>query len=311
MGPPAMSVPSGVVPNSVIAERLGVAPDWIEKRTGVRERHLAGPDERLSSLAAAAGGEALVEAGIAADTLDMVLVATMTADEITPNAAPLVAAELGATQAVALDVGAACSGFLAGLGLAVGAIESGRAERVLLIGADLLSRVTDKHDRPTAGLFGDGAGAIVLSAGEGERNVGPVVMHVDPAGPALTYARRDVGTIHMEGPETFRIAVDRISEVVLEALDASDASLDDVDLFVFHQANGRILKAVGDRLGLDPNRVVNCVDRFANTSAASVPIALASADAEGLLRAGDLVVFGTIGAGFVYGACVMRWEVSE
>ncbi|HEX2086015.1 MAG TPA: beta-ketoacyl-ACP synthase 3 [Solirubrobacteraceae bacterium] len=308
MGPPALAVPSEVVENAAVGERLGVAPQWIERRTGVRSRRRAAAGERLSTRAAEAGRAALDRAGIAPHELDLVLVATITADEIVPNAAPVVAAELGADQAGALDLGAGCCGFLAGMQLASGAIESGRAERVLLIGADFMSRLTDRDDRPTAGLLGDGAGAVTIVAGDGPAAIGPVTLHVDPAGPPLAYARRDEGVMRMDGPETFRIAVLRVAEVLAEALERADATVDDVDLFVFHQANSRILAAVGERMGLDEARVVNCIGCYGNTSAASIPIALATAYAEGRLDDGGLIAFGAIGTGFVYGACLMRWE---
>ncbi len=307
LGPPAMCLPRTVVRNSEVAERLGVEEDWIERRTGVRERRRAEPDERLSDLAAEAGRRALARASLAPEDLDLVLVATCTADELTPAAAPLVAAALGAPQAGAIDLGAACAGFIAGIDLAAGAIESGRVEHALVIGADFMSRITDRDDRRTAGLMADGVGAITVSGGHPEIAIGPIVLHTDPVGPPLVYALHDDRVLHMDGPSVFVSAVDRISEVTLEALEHAEVELDAVDLFVYHQGNARILSAVGKRLGLDPDKVVVCVDRLGNTSAASIPLGLCVAEEEGRLAPGATVLFGAIGAGFTYGAFVARW----
>jgi 3-oxoacyl-[acyl-carrier-protein] synthase-3 len=308
IGLPAMCLPRTVVPTSDVARRLGVQDGWIESRTGVHERRRAAADESLASLAAQAGRAALDRAGLSPGELDLLLVATITADDLVPNAAPLVAAALGAPQAGAMDVGAACTGFLSAIALGAGAIESGRAEHVLVIGADFMSRYTDHDDRRTAGLLGDGAGAVTLSGGGVALEIGPVVLHTDPAGPPLVYARRDDALLRMEGPETFRVAVDRISEVTLEAVECAGIALADIDVFVFHQANSRILKAVGERLDLDHAKVVDCVRNLGNTSAASIPIALCHAEASGLLRPGATVLLGAIGAGFTYGALVARWS---
>jgi 3-oxoacyl-[acyl-carrier-protein] synthase III len=307
IGPPAMRVPELVVPNKEVAGRLGVKDGWIESRTGVHERRRATGDEQLATLAAAAGREALELARLTPHDLDLILVATITADDLIPNAAPVVAAELGAPQAGACDIGAACTGFITAIALGAGAIESGRAEHVLVIGADFLSRYADYDDKRTAGLWGDAAGAVTLSGGSSQARIAPVVLHTDPAGPALVYARRGEAKLRMEGPETFRYAVDLVSEVSREAARRAGVELDDIDLFVFHQANGRILSAVGARLELDPERVVDCIAGFGNTSAASIPVALCRAREDGRLRPDATVLFGAIGAGFTYGAFVTRW----
>jgi 3-oxoacyl-[acyl-carrier-protein] synthase-3 len=251
-----MAVPDRRVTNAEVARSVGVDADWISKRTGTSSRPWAGEGERLSDFAARAGAQALGRAGLDAADLDLVLVATSTADEITPNAAPLVAGELGATRAGAFDLGAACTGWLTGLALAAGQIESGRCRHALVIGADFLSRFLDFSDRETATLFADGAGAAVLSAGSGSGGrIGPVVLHADAAGREWIKLER-AGRISMQGQETFRAAVSCLSSVTEDALAAAEVPLGDVDLFVYHQANSRIIRAVGHRLGLeaDPRR---------------------------------------------------------
>lgn len=305
-----MSVPEAVVDSAEVAARLGVDEEWILGRTGVRERRIAGPGDSVLSLATAAGRQALERAGIDGAELDLVVVATMAADDLTPNAAPLVARELGAAGAGAFDVGAACSGFLTALALAAAQIEAGRAGSVLAIGADLLSRLTDPEDRGTAPLFADGAGAALVGAVEGEGAIGPIVLRA--AGDVERWVRASHAErcIRMMGHETFREAVARLCESTLEVLARSQLEVGDVDLFVYHQANARILEAVGERLGLPSDRVVDCIDRFGNTSSATIPIALADAEAAGLLRRGDTVLLGAFGAGLTWGAGLLRWEAA-
>jgi 3-oxoacyl-[acyl-carrier-protein] synthase-3 len=300
------ALPAHVVSSAAIAERLGVAEDWIVARTGIRSRRIAGPDERLSDLAAAAGAAALGQAEVQASDLDLVLVATVSADEVTPNAAPLVAEALGAMNAGALDVGAACTGFLSALALGSAWIESGRASRVLVIGADTLSRFTDPDDRRTAALFGDGAGAVVLGAGQGG-GLGPVVLHQDGGHSRLIVAPRDPGLIVMDGPETFRHAVNRLVQVTHEAGQRAGLALSDIDLFVYHQANARITRAVGARLGIESSTVVDCIAEQGNTSAATLPLALAHSQAAGRLRPGMTVLMAAFGAGLTWGGAVLEW----
>ena len=304
----AMAVPERLVSNAEIAARIGVEESWIAKRTGTATRPWAGEGERLTEFAARAGAVALERAGVAAGEVDLVIVATSTADEITPNTAPQVAGLIGAERAGAFDVGAACTGWLAGLSLACGQIESGRAETAVVIGADFLSRFLDLSDRDTAPLFADGAGAAVVArsaAGDGSR-VGPVLLRSDRSG--VDWIRLERGrSISMQGQETFRAAVRRLSEVTLEALEAAGATLAEVDLFVYHQANSRIIRAVGQRLGLPEERVVDYVARFANSSTATLPIALTVAEAEGRLRGGATVLLASFGGGFTWGAAVVRW----
>jgi 3-oxoacyl-[acyl-carrier-protein] synthase III len=306
----AMAVPDRLVGNDEIAAQLGVDPDWIAKRTGTSRRPWASDGERMSDYAAQAASAALEHARVDPGELDLVLVATSTADEITPNAAPLVAGLIGADRAGALDVGSACTGWLAGLAMACGQIESGRARHAVVVGADFLSKFLDLSDRSTAALFADGAGAAVVSAVDGdERGIGPVLLRADHSGADLIRLERG-SQISMQGQETFRAAVSCLSEVTREALAASELELDDVDLFVYHQANSRIIRAVGQRLGLAPDRVVDYVGRFANSSTATLPIALSVAEAEGRLHPGDTVLLAAFGGGFTWGATVLRWSAA-
>ena len=307
-----MAVPDRRVTNAEIAELVGVEEDWITKRTGTSSRPWARDGERLSDFAARAGAQALERASLSATELDLVLVATSTADEITPNAAPLVAGQLGADRAGAFDLGAACTGWLGGLALAAGQIESGRARHALVVGADFLSRFLDPSDRDTATLFADGAGAAVLSLGGGDDGgtggrIGPVILHADASGRDWIKLGRG-GRISMQGQETFRAAVSCLSAVTEEALAAAGIELADIDLFVYHQANSRIIRAVGQRLGLDARRVVDYVARFANSSTATLPIALTVAEEEGRITSGSRVLLASFGGGFTWGATVIQWR---
>ncbi|HZU59716.1 MAG TPA: 3-oxoacyl-[acyl-carrier-protein] synthase III C-terminal domain-containing protein, partial [Solirubrobacteraceae bacterium] len=214
----------------------------------------------------------------------------------------------GADRAGAFDVGSACTGWLAGLAMAAGQIESGRARHALVIGADFLSRFLDYSDRDTAALFADGAGAAVVSAQLGRTGaIGPVVLHSDPAGADLIRLER-AGRISMRGQETFRAAVSCLSTVTQEALEAAGVPAQEIDLFVYHQANSRIIRAVGQRLGLPAERVVDYVGRFANSSTATLPIALSVAEQEGRLRPGSRVLLASFGGGFTWGATVVHWK---
>lgn len=301
------ALPPDVVTTEEVAARLVIDPDWIVQRTGIRERRIAGPDASLTALAIEAGQRALEAAKVEASDVDLVLVATLTADRLLPNAAPLVADGLGARGAFACDVGAACTGFLSGLALAAGQIESGRARCALVVGADLLSRVTDAADRKTAGLFADGAGAAVLGAG-GAGAVERILLRSDARQSECIVAENDERLIRMRGQDTFRAAVDSLSDVTLEALGAQGLGIDDVDLFAYHQANRRITTAVGERLGLPADRVVDCIEGLGNTSAATLPLALAHADRTGQLQPGARVLVAAFGAGFVWGAGLLRWN---
>lgn len=306
------ALPARAVPNEEIAGRLGVDAIWIQQRTGIRERRIAAAGETLTDLAVAASRRALAVAGLDPAELDLVLVATFTADRLLPNAAPLVADAIGARGAFACDLGAACTGFLSGLSLAAAQIESGRATHALVVGADLASRVTDHADRKTAGLFADGAGAAVLGSG-GPGGIGEIVLHADATEAECIVADHDERLIRMRGQDTFRAAVDALSEVTVEALIREELATDDVDLFVYHQANARVTHAVGERLGLPRDRIVDCIERLGNTSAATLPLALAEAAQQGRLRPGARVLLAAFGAGLVWGGGVITWhgEVAE
>jgi len=299
-------LPEQVVNNLPISERLGIDDHWIEKRTGIRSRRHAMPHERLSDLATAAGKAAVEDAGIDATELDAVLVATTSADEITPNAAPYVATAIGATKANAMDIGAACTAFVTALSVAASMIEAGRAETVLVVGADALSRFTDFDDKRTAALFGDGAGAIVLGNQEGG-GVGPFVFGNDAELAEAIIARREDPVLRMDGHTTFNSATAALVNSTREAVELAGLSLDDVNLFVYHQANARITKAVAERLELPMERVADYIGDIGNTSAASIPLALAFARDEDRLHPGDTVLVAAVGAGFTWGGAVMEW----
>jgi 3-oxoacyl-[acyl-carrier-protein] synthase-3 len=301
------ALPRTSVANEPIGARLGVDDHWIFKRIGVRERRMAQPDERLSDLATRAAEAALRRAGVSGADVDLVLVGTFTQDEILPNAAPLVAAQIGAQEAGAIDLGAACMGFLSGVSLGSAQIEAGRAETVLVVGAEALTRFLDMDDRRTAPLIGDGAGAVVLTPTAGAGRVGPAVLRANDKSHDLVYMTREEMLLRMAGEETFVYAVEYLSQVTLEALEAANLDLDQIDLFVYHQANSRIIKAVGKRLRLPASRVVDCIERFGNTSAASIPIALDWALQGDRLHPGERVLLASIGAGFTWGAMVVEW----
>ncbi len=304
------AVPEQVVANGPIAARIGVEEDWIITRTGVRERRVAKPGERLADFATLAAGRALAASGTRPEEVDLVLVATMSHERLSPNAAPEVADRIGAAGAGAIDVGAACSGFVSALSLAAAQVESGRAAQVVVVGADLMNRLTDPDDRGTAALFGDGAGAVVVSAAEGSR-IAPAVLGSDGARGELVTAEREEAIVRMKGHDTFRQAVDRLSEATLAATEAAGRSLNEIDLFAFHQANRRILVAVAERLGIDQSRVLECIDRYGNTSAATIPLTLAEAEREGRLAGGASVLVAAFGGGLTWGATVIDWGAGE
>ncbi len=304
----AMAVPDNVVSNATVAEGAGVTEQWIIHRTGVRERRHVTPGERLSDLAVAAGRGALEEAAVNPEEVDMVLVATLAADELTPNAAPIVAHELGAHRAGTMDVAAACTGYLSALSLAAAQIECGRCDNVLVIGADVMSRFVDKRDRGTAALFADGAGAtLATAADDAGGRIGHIALHADGLGAPAIWATHEEKVIHMQGHDTFKAAVHRLSESTLETIEQAGLELDDIGLFVYHQANARILAAVGEKLGVEPERVIDCIDRYGNTSSATLPIAMADARERGMLEPGMNVVLAAFGAGFTWGAGVIQW----
>jgi len=308
----ATELPAARLSTAELARRLDVSDAWIMSRTGVRERPIAGPDERLSDYAARAGLRALQRAGVAPAELDLVIVATMTPDELTPNAAPLVAHALGAAAAGAVDVGAACTGFLSGLALAAAQVESGRAHRVLLIGADFVTRITDWNDKRTAPLFGDGVGAVVVGpAGNGHGAIGPIVLGADGSGGAAIHAGHVDRKLRMDGPEVYKHAIARLSQATLQAVASVELTLDDVDLFVYHQANARIVRALAEKLELMPDRVVDCIETLGNSSAATLPLGLSVAARDGRLRPGKRVLLAAFGAGFTWAGGVIEWGGAE
>ena len=302
-----VALPPTAVPNAPIAERLGVDEHWIVKRTGIRSRRMAQTGERLSDLVVDASRAALERANLSAGELDLILVATSTQDELLPNTAPLVAGALSTTRAGAADIGAACMGFISALTLATAMIEAGRADAVLVAAGDVLSRYLDQDDRRTAALIGDGAGAVVMTATDGPGRIGPCVLRADDRSREAIHMTRSEAKLRMDGQQTFAVAVEHLSIITAQALAAAHLTLDEVDLFVYHQANARILKAVGERLGLPKDRVVDCIEQLGNTSAASIPLALAAAERDGRLVDGTRLLLGGIGAGFTWGATVIEW----
>jgi len=311
-------LPSRVVSNAELSERIDTTDAWIVERTGIRERRVAADDEKTSDLAIAAARAALADAGIDASEVDMVLVATSTPDLTFPATATTVQAGLGIRGGFAFDLQAVCSGFVYALATADNFMRCGQAETVLLIGAETFSRILDWEDRGTCMLFGDGAGAMVLRARDGngdaqDRGVLSTHLHADGRFRDMLYvdggpgSNRQVGHLRMAGREVFKNAVVMLADTVQEALAHNGLSAADVDWFVPHQANRRIIEAMAKRLGLGPERVVVTIERHANTSAASIPLALAEARADGRIAAGDVVLMEAMGGGFTWGSAILRW----
>jgi 3-oxoacyl-[acyl-carrier-protein] synthase III len=306
------SLPETVVSNDEIAARIDKTDEWIYTRTGIRARRHARADERLVDHAAAASRVALERAGVSAADLDLVVVGTMTPDEPMPTTAVTLASALGAERAGAIELNAACTGFLSALALAAGQVEAGRAERALVVGADFISRITDPDSKATAMLFADGAGAVVLGATPPDAGrIGPILLRAQAAPDVLYLGREADARIEMDGHETFKIAVNRMVEVTGQAIAAAGLGLADIDLFVYHQANGRIIKAVGERLELDEARVVDCIEQIGNMSAATIPYALHVAEQDGRLRDGARVLLSAFGGGFTWGGGVIEWGAPD
>jgi 3-oxoacyl-[acyl-carrier-protein] synthase-3 len=311
-------LPARAVSNEELSRTVDTSHEWIVQRTGIEQRHIAADGEMTSDLACAAAREALQNAGLGADRLDMILVATTTPDHTFPACATAVQAKLGADRAVAFDLQAVCSGFVYALAVADNFIKAGQAESVLVIGAETFSRLLDWEDRRTCVLFGDGAGAVVLRAEEGtgtvfDRGVLATLLGSDgrhyrdlyvDGGPSSTGT---AGHVRMNGREVFRFAVNALSTATRRVLEIGGLEVDDVDWLVPHQANSRILDAVRRNLGLPEDRMLVTVNRHANTSAASVPLALAEAAAAGKLRPNQIVVTNAMGGGFTWGAALVRW----
>lgn len=316
-----MAVPQRVVTNEELAQRLTTTDEWIRSRTGIAQRYVAGPDEYTSVLASRAGRAALERAGLAPEAVDTLIVATCTPDRPFPATACTVQANLGIPRASAFDLVAACSGFVYGLTVATALVKSGMSQHLLLIAADVFTHLIDWQDRSTCVLFGDGAGAVTLQASSERRGLlstntgawgeGEALMAVDAGGtrlpltPELLAARRQY--VSMNGREIFRHAVRGMVESAERAVAEAGLQLDEIALVVPHQANLRIIEAVAKRLGLPLERFVVNLDRYGNTSAASVPIALYEAVEQGRIMAGDYVLLTAFGGGLTWGSSVVRW----
>jgi 3-oxoacyl-[acyl-carrier-protein] synthase-3 len=302
------ALPEAIVTNDDLAARLDTSDEWIARRTGIRARRRLDGDDSLARLAAAACAEALADAGRGAGEVDRVIVSTITPDRLTPGLAPEVAGLLGCEPLAALDLNAACAGFLVALEEAAALVESGRARCVLVCGAEALSRIVDHDDRATAVLFGDGAGAVVVAGGDLDLGCASFQFGCSPEHAGMLYAARDERLLRMDGQEVYRHAVRRMVEATRAAIERCGLGVDDLDAFVAHQANARIIEAAAAELGLDPAKVIVDVDRVANTSSASIPLALWRAERDGRLRPGARVALAAFGAGFVWGAGVMSWK---
>jgi 3-oxoacyl-[acyl-carrier-protein] synthase-3 len=305
------ALPPHRVTNADLVRRLDTSEAWIVRRTGIRERRFLAPHETLAQLAAEASAAALDDAGHSAADLDYVIAATFTADRVTPGLAPALAARLGAPRAGVVDLNAACAGFLYGLEQAAALVESGRARLVLVCAAEALSRVTDHDDRATAVLFGDGAGAALIGPGGAGPGIGAFAYGYDDELADTLYAERDERKLRMDGQAVYRHAVARMTEASREALARNGVATDELDYFVAHQANARIITAVADALGVPHDKVSFNVERTANTSAASIPLALAAAQREGRLPAGALIGMVAFGAGFVWAAGIASFKTQS
>ena len=314
-------VPEKVLTNTDLEKIVDTNDEWIVTRTGIRERHVAADNENTSDLAANAARNALEMAGVDAADIDLIIVGTITGDFPWPATACLVQQKIGARNCGAYDLSAACSGFVYALSQAAAQIESGKIDKALVIGAEILTRIIDWEDRNTCVLFGDAAGAVVLSAEEGDRGVLSTHLHADGSYWELLYqpgfstrmqptedAIRDRSYfLKMQGNEVFKVAVKMLTEVAQEAVAANGITMQDIDLFIPHQANIRILEATAKRLKLPDDKVYINVDRFGNTSAATIPVALDEANRGGLIKDNDLLVFDAFGGGFTWGSALVRW----
>lgn len=319
-------LPERILTNAELSTMLDTTDEWIVSRTGIRQRHLAADGEFTSDLALKAATRALDDAGIEAAEVDMLILATTTPDNTFPATATKVQAQLGMVNGAAFDVQAVCSGFIYGLAIADNFIKTGQSKTVVLIGAETFSRILDWEDRSTCVLFGDGAGAVVLRAGEGDPDTNPgetghnrgrgvlsTHLHSDGSTNNLLYvdggpsSTQTVGHVRMVGREVFRHAVINLAEIVTETLEANGLGTDDIDWLVPHQANKRILDGTAKRLGLAQEKMVVTVDRHANTSAASIPLALDEAVRDGRIKRGHLILMEAMGGGLTWGAGLVRW----
>jgi len=311
-------LPSNVVTNEDLAKRVDTSDEWIRERTGIRQRHIALPGEKTSDLALAAARAALTDAGIDAGELDMIICATTTPDESFPSTATIVQSRLGMAHGAAFDLQAVCSGFIYGLAVADSLIRTSAARTILLIGAETMSRLLDWTDRTTCVLFGDGAGAVVLQAHEGlgtnaDQGVLNTKLFSDGRLHDMLYtdggvsSTQTTGKLRMQGKEVFKHAVTNIAAAIVASAEAAHVPLQDIDWFVPHQANQRILDGTAKKLGIDSSKVISTVALHGNTSAASVPLALVAAVKDGRIQRGDLVLLEAMGGGFTWGAALLRW----
>ena len=307
------ALPSQRVSNAELAERVDTSDEWITERTGIKFRHIASLGETTATLGAAAAQNALDAAGMQASGIDLIIVATATPDQTFPASATKIQNILGANGCSAFDVAAVCSGFLYAFSVAESMIRAGSAKNALVIGSETFSRIVDWEDRTTCVLFGDGAGAVVLSGEIGTRGALATKLHADGAHNELLYVdggpstTGTVGKLRMKGQEVFRHAVTNLANVMGETLDAAGLGAQDVDWVVPHQANARIIDATVRKLGLAKDKVIMTVDQHANTSAASVPLALDVAVRDGRIKVGDVIVLEAMGGGFTWGASVVRF----
>jgi 3-oxoacyl-[acyl-carrier-protein] synthase-3 len=311
-------LPEKVLTNAELAAMVETSDEWIQQRVGIKERHIAAEGQFTSDLAVEAARKAMAHAGVTPDDIDLIIVATTTPDYTFPAAATLVQMKLGIHHGMAFDIQAVCSGFVYAVATADSYLKNGLGTRALVIGAETFSRLLDWTDRSTCVLFGDGAGAVVMEKVEladdaPEQGVLSSSLRSDghhwdklyvDGGPSSTGT---TGHVHMQGPEVFRHAVGKITDVVYAALESAGYTVDDLDWFVPHQANKRIIDGAGNKLGLPPEKVIITVDVHANTSAASVPLALSVAVADGRIKQGDLVMLEAMGGGFTWGASLIRW----
>jgi 3-oxoacyl-[acyl-carrier-protein] synthase-3 len=317
-----VAVPPGVLTNADLSRMLDTSDEWIVERTGIRERHIARPEESVAMLSREASEKALEQAGLTAKDLDAIVLATATPDRLLPSTACDLQALLGADKAAAFDISAACPGFVFATAIAEGLIASGQSENVLVVGAEKLSTITDFQDRSTAILFGDGAGAAIVRRASGngrgilstflrsDGKLAPLLYRpgggaVDPISEKVVCDRSHY--MKMAGREVFKAAVLAMSEACDEALDRAGVSADEVDLLIPHQANIRIIEATAKHAGMSMNKVMVNVDRYGNTSSASIPLALDQAIAEGRVKPGSLLLLVAFGAGFTWGSTVIRW----
>jgi 3-oxoacyl-[acyl-carrier-protein] synthase-3 len=308
------ALPPNRVTNAQLAERVETTHEWIVERTGIEARHIAGDGETTATLATEAATKALAAAGLSAEKIGLIVLATATPDQTFPASATRVQTALGINDCIAFDVQAVCTGFLYALSIADNMLKGGMADYALVIGSETFSRILDWEDRTTCVLFGDGAGALILQAQDTQdRGILATKLHADGRHNDLLYVdggastTGTIGKLRMRGKEVFRHAVVNLAEVLNEVLTAAGHTADEVDWVVPHQANKRILDATAKKLGLDPRRVIVTVDQHANTSAASVPLALDFAVKDGRIKQGDLIVLEAMGGGFTWGAAVARF----